>query len=288
MADAVAKLLALLDLEFLDENRFRGQNAEHDHDRIFGGQVLGQALVAAQRTVEEPDRLAHSLHGYFLRAGDPTIPILFEVDRIRDGRSFTTRRVVAIQRGRAIFNMSASFQTPEPGLAHQDPIPDATPPEELPSPAEYVEQLRRRRPSDPANPAWFEREFAIEQRFQDPIDWYDPSPLPALQRVWMRSVEALPESQALQQAIFAYASDLSLLDTCVMPHGVSVLQPDLQVASLDHAIWFHRPLRMDDWIHMRAECPSTASARGFAHATFYARDGTLVASATQEGLLRTR
>ena len=280
--NALDAVLDLLDLEPIEVNLFRGRSPQEDRQRVFGGQVLSQALVAAGRTVE--DRVAHSFHAYFLRPGDPTVPILYEVDRIRDGRSFTTRRVVAVQHGKAIFNMAASFQVHETGLEHQIPMPDGPSPDDLPSQAEHVAELKKSAPPDAE--MWFDRERAFEERYTDPINWFKPTKQEPHQRIWLKTTSPLTDDLALHQAILAYASDMSLLDTSVMPHGVSFFDSEMQIASLDHAMWFHRPFRADEWLLYVTDSPSSSNARGFNRGSIYAQSGELVASVVQEGLMR--
>ncbi|MFP6563541.1 MAG: acyl-CoA thioesterase II [Myxococcota bacterium] len=275
-------VLDLLDLEPIEVNLFRGQSPKEERQRVFGGQVLAQALVAADRTVE--DRLAHSFHAYFLRPGDPAVPILYDVDRIRDGKSFTTRRVKAIQHGRAIFNMSVSFQVVEAGLEHQMPMPAAPSPDDLPTMKQQEAVLIES--ASPEFKSWFGREHAFEERVVEPINWFAPQKRDPHQQVWIRTNGKLPDEPALHQALLAYLSDMSLLDTSSMPHGVSYFDSGMQIASLDHAMWFHRPFRTDDWLLYETDSPSTSNARGFNRGTLYARDGTLVASVVQEGLIR--
>jgi len=284
----LAALLELLDLEELDLNLFRGRNPEEDRQRVFGGQVLAQALVAARRTVDE-SRLPHSFHAYFLRPGDPRIPILYQADRIRDGKSFTTRRVVAIQHGEAILNMSASFQIHEPGFEHQMAMPAVPPPEELPGDAELAARFREAgAPADDEDVLWFEREQPVEQRYADPIDWLRPRAMEPRQRLWLRSRGRLPDDPSLHAIVLAYASDYSLLDAATMPHGITYSDDSMQIASLDHAMWFHRPFRADEWVLYVSDSPSTSNSRGFARGSLFDRDGRLIASVAQEGLLRKR
>ena len=286
MSSALDSLVDLLDLEELEVNIFRGRSPQEGWQRVFGGQVLGQALVAASRTVEQ-ERVAHSLHGYFLRPGDPTIPILYQVDRIRDGRSFTTRRVVAIQHGVAIFNMSASFQREESGLEHQTGFPDTPDPDSLPGYAERVEAFRRENPG--VSEEWLERERPIDQRSVEPGAFMGSrEKLPPHQRVWFRADGKLPDLLALHQCVLAYASDYTLLDTSILPHGIAFHEDKLQCASLDHAMWFHRRFRADEWLLYVQDSPAAAGARGFNRGTVFTRDGTLVASVAQEGLIRLR
>ena len=286
--DALKRLLELLDLEPLEVNLFRGQSPREHRQQVFGGQVLAQALVAARRTVDE-ERHAHSLHAYFLRPGDPNVPILYQVDRIRDGRSFTTRRVVAIQHGRPIFNMSTSFQITEAGFDHQMPMPEVPEPAELPGEQELAERYRASAPPERlANDDWLRRDRPIEQRFADPINWYEPVRQDPLQRVWLRASGMLPDEHDLHQAVLAYASDLSLLDAATMPHAVTYFDDRVQIASLDHAMWFHRPFRADEWLLYVCDSPSGSNARGFARGSVYDRSGRLLASVCQEGLIRQR
>ncbi|HKC52139.1 MAG TPA: acyl-CoA thioesterase II [Myxococcota bacterium] len=284
MKRVLESLIALLDLEPIEVNLFRGRSPKDGWQRVFGGQVVGQALVAAGRTVE--GRTAHSFHSYFLRPGDPDVPILYDVDRIRDGTSFTTRRVVAIQHGRAIFNMQASFQIDEPGLEHQLSMPDVPPPETLQNEIELRRRVADRLP-EKMRP-YFLRDRPIEVRPVDPVDEFEPEPRAPLQNVWFRAVDALPDDRALHQCVLAYASDLTLLDTSTLPHAISWWSEKLQTASLDHAMWFHRPFRADDWLLYAQDSPRAAGARGFNRGTVFTRDGDLVASVTQEGLIRPR
>lgn len=281
--ETINELIQLLDLEEIEQNHYLATSPSEGWQRVYGGQVIGQALVAASRTVPE-DRRAHSLHGYFLRPGDTTIPILYKVDRIRDGRSFTTRRVVAIQHGRAIFNMSISFQVAETGFDHQLPRPEAPGPENLPDeqalreswteklPEEYAESLNSIRP--------------IEVRPIDPVNIFEPEQRPPQQMCWMKARNPLPDDPRLHQCVLAYLSDWSLLDTAMLPHAVSFTQNNMQVASLDHAMWFHRPFRADEWLLFVQDSPSASGARGLNRGLIYDRAGTLIASAAQEGLIR--
>lgn len=277
-------LLDLLDIEQIEVNMFRGVSPAEGWQRVYGGQVIGQALVAASRTVEDQSRIAHSLHGYFLRPGDTTIPILFSVDRIRDGKSFTTRRVIAVQRGKAIFSMSVSFQVMEEGLHHQIDMPAVKAPEDCPSQqdlrAAYIDKI-------PAEyQASFNRPSPIEMRFMEPINDFDPEPMPPHQHVWIKAADAMPDDLRLNQCLLAYASDMTLLDTCYRPHGVGWVDPDFQTASLDHAMWFHAPFKTDEWLLYQQDSPFSGGARGFNRGSFYTRDGQLIASAAQEGLIR--
>ena len=277
MTTALDNLIALLDLEDLEVNIFRGRSPQDDRQRVFGGQVAGQALIAAGRTVGNGD--VHSLHAYFLRPGDPTIPILYEVDRLHDGRSFTTRRVVAIQHGKAIFNLSASFHVREEGLTHQASMPPAPDPETLPTweerMAPFLDQLG----------PWAERERPIDTRTPEPPSFGRREPLPPDSLVWLRADGKLPDDPLLHACVVAYASDMTLLDTAVRPHGRE-LGHGMVSASLDHAMWFHRPFRADEWLLYSQTTPSAAGARGFATGDIFTRSGDLVVSVAQEGLIR--
>ena len=277
------QIIKTLDLEEIELNHYLATSPNEGWQRVYGGQVIGQALVAASRTVS-PNRSAHSLHGYFLRAGDTTIPILYKVDRIRDGKSFTTRRVVAVQRGQAIFTMSISFQVDEGGLSHQFDMPKVPAPDSLPA----EDELRREQAK--SWPKEFQESFsgssAIQVKPVDPVDLLNPEPAQAMQRCWMRCGEALPDDPRIHQCVLAYLSDWSLLDTASRPHAVSFMQDNVQVASLDHAMWFHRPFRADEWLLYDQDSPSASGARGFNRGLIYNQAGELVASTTQEGLLR--
>jgi acyl-CoA thioesterase-2 len=279
---AMAEVLALLDLEAIEEDIFRGLSPDGRVQRVFGGQVLGQALMAATRTVEL-SRVCHSLHAYFLRAGDPRVPILYEVDRSRDGRSFTARRVVAIQHGKQIFNLAASYQTPEQGYEHQHPMPDVPPPEQLEDETEARRKHADQLPESLRD--WLTRARPFETRpvIQDPPG--DRPPRPPYDNVWFRAAGPVPEK--FTQALLAYASDATLLSTSLLPHGKTLFS-NLQVASLDHAMWFHRPFRFDDWLLFAQDSPAASGARGFTRGAIFTRDGTLIASVAQEGLIRPR
>ncbi len=285
MASAVEQLTAIVDLEPLEHNLFRGRSPQVGWQRVFGGQVIAQALVAGSRTVD-PERRVHSLHGYFMLPGDPDVPIIYEVDRIRDGRSFTTRRVVAIQHGEAIFSMSASFQINEDGLSHQIPMPDVPDPDDLMPEAElkalYLE-------SAPANvKAYWDRERPIELRPVSLKHYISDELLEPVQNVWFRASEPLPDDRGVHECVLAYASDMTLLDTALFAHGKSIFLRDLQVASLDHAVWFHHPVKADEWLLYAEDSPSSSGARGFTRGSIFSRDGKLVASTAQEGLIRPR
>jgi len=287
MPSAVQDVLSILDLEPLEVNLFRGRSPQSRWQRVFGGQVIGQALVAACRTVEDvAQRPPHSLHAYFLLGGDPKVPIIYEVDRIRDGRSFTTRRVVAIQHGRAIFSTEVSFHIAEDGPTHQFPMPDVPRPDELPSEGEVRDRLLSRM-ADPVR-RYYERERPIELR---PVEYrrYLGEKIEGSRfHIWLRATGRLPDEPAIHQCVLAYASDMTLLDTALVPLGQTVFHDDIMAASLDHALWFHRPFRADEWLLYAEDSPNLGGARGFARGLIYASDGTLVASVAQEGLLRLR
>ncbi len=287
MTSAIQDVLTILDLEPLEVNLFRGRSPQDRWQRVFGGQVIGQALVAACRTVDEVAlRPPHSLHAYFLLGGDPRVPIIYEVDRIRDGKSFTTRRVNAIQHGRAIYSMAVSFHVVEEGLTHQLAMPDVPKPDALPSEAEIRSGLLPRMP-EPVR-RYYERERPIELR---PVEYgrYLGEKLEGGRyHVWMRATGRLPDEPAIHQCVLAYASDMTLLDAALIPHGRTVFNEDIMAASLDHSLWFHRPFRADEWLLYAQDSPNLGGARGFSQGSIFASDGTLVASVAQEGLLRQR
>lgn len=286
MSEAVAELLRILDLEPIEMNLYRGISPKTGWQRVFGGQVIGQALVAAQRTVEA-GRHVHSLHAYFMRPGDPAAPIVYEVDRIRDGGSFTTRRVVAIQHGHAIFSMSCSFHIAEEGMEHSIEMPADVPlPDNLPSERELADQYADRAPENVSR--YWRRERPIELRPVDLTHYFSPQKLEPRQRIWFRATGPLPADPAAQQAVLAYASDMTLLDTALFAHGMSIFDQRLQGASLDHAIWFHRPSDMSKWHLYDQDSPNSGGARGFNRGSIYSMDGRLVASVAQEGLIRLR
>jgi acyl-CoA thioesterase-2 len=284
MTAAMSELLSILDLEKLEHNLFRGRSPNLDWQRVFGGQTIAQALVAAQRTVE-PDRHIHSLHGYFMRPGDTKVPIVYEVDRIRDGGSFTTRRVIAIQHGQAIFSLEASFQIEEQGLDHQMSMPrDAPDPDTLLSQRELLEKFADAVP-DGIRRYW-ERDRPIEMRPVMLKHYTSREKLDPHQNIWIRTTGPVPADRTMQAAVLAYLSDMTLLDTSTFAHGRAIFDRDIQAASLDHAMWFHRPCALDDWILYAQDSPSTQGARGFTRGSLFARDGALVASVAQEGLIR--
>lgn len=283
---ALAGLLNVLDLEQLEVNLFRGISPQNGWQRVYGGQVLGQALTAAGRTVDEP-RTAHSLHAYFLLPGDPAHPIIYEVERLRDGGSFTTRRVKAIQHGRAIFAMSASFQKDEDGYEHGTEMPEVPPPEALPSAAERVAELIDALPPDMRS--YWQRENPIELRPVDVSRYLSREPQhPPVQHIWLKANGRLSDDLRQHQCVLAYASDFTLLDTALIAHGKLLFDRDIQLASLDHALWLHRPFRADEWLLYAQDSPSASGARGLCRGSFFTRDGRLVASTVQEGLIRKR
>ena len=272
------KVIALLDLEPIEVNIFRGQNPDEERMRVFGGQVCAQALMAAARTVEKGS--VHSLHSYFLRAGDPKVPILYEVDRIRDGRSFTTRRVVAIQHGRAIFNLAASFHIDEEGYEHQYDMPDVPAPESLPS----RKDLRTETPEVfPAH--WPDRPQPIDIRYISELPYRFIEGRDPEQKVWIRADGSVPNDPVMHSCLLAYMSDMTLLDTSMLPHA-SGYRDDIMTASLDHMMWFHRPVKADEWMLYSMDSPSAQGSRGFNRGTVHSRDGALLASVAQEGLIR--
>jgi acyl-CoA thioesterase II len=286
MTSAVDNLLTLLDLERLEVNLFRGLSPQTGWQRVFGGQVIGQALVAACRTLDVEGRPPHSLHAYFLLMGDPKVPIIYEVNRIRDGKSFTTRQVVAIQHGHAIFTMAVSFHSGEPGMSHQVVMPDVPKPEDLPSEAEFKERILPHVSESVRR--YYERERPIELRPVEFRRYLGEKIEDGKFHVWIRATGRLPDEPAIHQCVLAYASDMTLLDAALVPFGRTLFEKELMAASLDHALWFHRPFRADDWLLYAQDSPSTASARGFARGLIFTRDGTLVASVAQEGLVRER
>ena len=285
MTEAVEKLLETVDLERIEENLFRGTSPDQSWQRVFGGQVIAQALVAAQRTVPA-DRFCHSLHSYFMRPGDPATPIIYDVDRIRDGGSFTTRRVVAIQHGHAIFSLSASFQKDEEGLDHQATMPDVPGPDEVPHGEDLNQTILKRAPE--AVRRYWERPRPIEFRPISFDHYLTTDKLEPVQRVWVRCPGEIGDDRALNAAVLAYLSDMTLLDTSLFAHGLSVFDKRIQAASLDHAMWFHRPVRVSDWLLYAQDSPSSSGARGLTRGSLYSADGVLTASVAQEGLIRPR
>jgi len=280
------ELLNLLKLEKIEENLFRGQSQDLGFGNVFGGQVLGQALSAASKTVDA-GRSAHSLHGYFLRPGDPARPIVYQVDCIRDGGSFTTRRVVAIQKGRAIFLMSASFHIDEPGFDHQDTIPHVQGPEELESELEMARRLKDKIPPSLRDKLLCKK--PIEFRPVNPQNPFAPDKRDPVRCVWLKAISKMPADLAVHKYMLAYASDFGLVTTSLYPHGHSFWEPSIQAASLDHSMWFHREFQMDDnWLLYVMKSPNAFKARGLSNGQIFTRSGRLVASITQEGLIRQR
>ena len=284
MSAAVQTMLDVLNIEQLEVNLFRGRSPQDRWQRVFGGQVIGQALVAATRTVE--GRQPHSLHAYFLIGGDPKVPIIYEVDRIRDGKSFTTRRVVAIQHGQAIFTLMVSFHNDEEGLTHQSAMPDVPPPEKLASEAEIKAKILPSMPE--AVQRYYKSERPIELRPVEYGRYLGQKSETGNFNVWIRATGTLPDDPAIHQCVLAYASDMSLLDTALVRHGRTLFEKEFMGASLDHALWFHRPFRADDWLLYAQESPNMIGSRGFARGLIFRRDGALVASVAQEGLVRLR
>lgn len=281
---AFEELLSLITLEPLEVNLFRGPSRDIGTPRVFGGQVLAQALLAASKTVES--RMVHSIHAYFLRAGDTEAPIVYDVDRSRDGGSFTARRVVAIQHGRPIFTMAASFQDEEEGLEHQFEAPDVPGPDELgpsdPVPQETLDKIPQKLRR------WFLRQGPFEFRPLEKVDPLNPGPQPPLRHIWFRLNGKLSDDQLIHRSLLAYASDFHLIGTAALPHGLSFLKGNMMMASLDHAMWFHRPCRVDDWLLYICDSPSASGGRGLARGSVYDQSGALVASTAQEGVIRVR
>ena len=284
MDHRLADLLTLLELEQLEVNLFRGESRDIGSSQVFGGQVLGQALTAASATVE--GRVVHSLHAYFLRRGDFNAPIVYQVDRSLDGHSFSNRRVVAIQHGHQIFNMAASFQIPEDGFEHHVEMPQVPRPEELPDSTHLPRELLERLPERMRR--FFEQPRPFEFRSVQQIDYLSPRRSAPTRQLWFRAVGRLPDDEKLHRCLLAYVSDYFLLDTATLPHGRSFLHNSIIMASIDHAMWFHRPLRVDEWLLYAVESPSASGARGFARAGLFSLDGRLVASTAQEGLVRNK
>ena len=283
MAQNVGKLVELLDLEEIDINLFRGISPPGGWGRVFGGQVVAQALVAAQRTVDN-ERACHSLHSYFLRGGDPATPILYEVVRSRDGRSFSSRRVIATQKGKEIFHMAASFQVGESGLEHQFTMPDVVPPDDLEDEAAIRGKIAEKVPEQFRE--HFLRHRPIDLRPINRRHLINPEPTTEMQYVWFRAKGKLPDDPKIHLCVLSYASDMSLLDTSLAPHGVNWMNSNIQMASLDHSLWFHHPFRADEWLLYAQESPAAAGGRGYNRGLIYTQDGRLVASAIQEGLMR--
>ncbi len=283
MDQRLADVLSVLELEQLEVNLFRGESRDIGSPQVYGGQVLGQALSAAYRTID--GRECHSLHAYFLRRGDFNAPIIYQVDRSRDGHGFSSRRVVAIQHGEQIFHMSCSFQVPEPGLDHEAPMPDAPPPESLGNFESYADEILMDLP-EKVRP-FFQHRRPFEMRPVQLRNYVNPVQEQPYRQVWFRAVDRIPsDDQRLHRCLLAYVSDYNILETSTLPHGRSFLH--VQMASIDHAMWFHRPFRADEWLLYVVDSPSASGARGFARGSIYTRDGRLVASAAQEGLIRPR
>lgn len=280
---AIEQLIRTLDIEPIEVNLFRGSSPQVGWQRVFGGQVIAQALVAAQRTVES-DRHVHSLHAYFMRPGDPSVPIIYQVERLRDGGSFSTRHVLAIQHGKAIFTLSASFQLDEPGFDHQIPMPTVPAPEELPGEEEIKERFLAQAPV--ALRRYWQSDRAIEIRPQSFKHYISDDKLEPQQNVWVRAKGPVPDDRLTQAAVLAYLSDMTLLDASLYAHGTSIFDQSIQVASLDHAMWFHRPFKLDDWILYAQDSPSASGARGMTRGSLFTRSGELIASVAQEGLIR--
>lgn len=281
--NVLEELLRLLKLEKIEENIFRGQSQDLGFGNVFGGQVLGQALSAATQTVSE-HLCAHSLHGYFMRAGDATRPIVYTVDCIRDGKSFVTRRVVAVQNGQAIFSMAASFHKKESGFDHQDEMPDVKGPEGIESEIQMAARLSHMIPKPVLDKLLCQK--PIEVRLVNPVNPFAPEKMPPHKYIWFRAISKMPEDMATHRYILAYASDFHLVSTSLYPHGKTFWSTDMQVASLDHAMWFHRDFKMDQWLLYATHTPSAHMGRGLSQGRVFTRDGKLVASVVQEGLIR--
>jgi acyl-CoA thioesterase-2 len=282
MKPILADLLQLLELERIEDNIFRGESRDVGSDRVFGGQVLGQALSAASYTAGA--REVHSLHAYFLLPGDVNAPVVYEVDVARDGKSFSTRRVVAIQHGRPIFNMAASFQSPEQGLEHAAPMPDVPGPEGLADVREVAPEILVKVPDKMRR--FLTRERAFELRPVEPVHLISPPRQEPRRHVWLKTVDKIPNAAGLHRSLLAYVSDFHLVATATLPHGVHFAEGNVQLATLDHAMWFHQPFRVDDWLLYSMESPSASGGRGFALGRLFSRDGRLVASTAQEGVIR--
>lgn len=278
-------LVSLLDMETIEENLFRGASQDLGFRQLFGGQVLGQALSAASKTVD-PARQANSLHGYFLRAGDPDKPVVYQVERVRDGATFSTRRVMGIQNGQPIFACSASFHIQEEGFSHQSAMPDVPPPEELTPEQELAPKLAQALNEEKQTKML--RDKPIETRAVQVLDPLYPEKSDPIKQIWFKANGTLSDDPAIHKYLLAYASDFGLLTTSLLPHGASIWQPQMQVASLDHAIWFHEPARVDEWLLYSTESPWAGGSRGYSRGSIFTRDGRLIASVAQEGLVRVR
>ena len=284
MEQSLDEVLTQLHLERLELNLFRGFSPKENRPRVFGGQVLGQALSAAYRTVE--GSVCHSFHSYFLRGGDPSAPIIYEVDEARDGRSFASRRVTVVQHGKQIFNMAANFQKPEEGREHQIDMPDVPPPDDLPDEVALREKVADKVPEEWR--ATFLRRRPFEIRPVNPNDLFEPKVLEPVQMVWFKTDPGMPEEISVNQAMLAYMSDTTLLGTCLRPHGLTYMNPKLQSASLDHAMWFYHPFKADEWLLYVQDSPASVGGRGMNFGHFFTREGKLVCSSAQEGLIRVR
>jgi len=285
MSQVLNELLALLKLEVIEQGIYRGQSQDLGFRALFGGQVMGQALSAAKETVEE-ERLVHSLHSYFLRPGDAKKPVVYEVEKIRDGKSFSTRRVQAIQNGKAIFYMTASFQYPEQGFEHQDTMPNVPPPEQVASYSDFIKAHQQYFPDNTKGD--FLAEKPIELRPIEAYNWYKPQPTDPICNMWIKANGELPDDLRIHMYMLAYTSDFHFLPTALFPHGVSHWQPNFQIATIDHAMWFHRPFRFDDWLLYSMQSPSATNGRGLVKGQIFNRQGELVASTMQEGVIRQR
>lgn len=283
--NVLKELLSLLKLEKIEESIFRGESQDLGFGNVFGGQVLGQALSAASQTVDS-ERQAHSMHGYFMRAGDSTKPIVYTVDCIRDGKSFTTRRVVAVQKGRPIFSMSASFQKYETGFEHQDEMPDVPGPQGIESQIEKARKIAHKIPKNMLDKMICEK--PIEIRVVNPVNPFDPQKMPPVKYAWFKAIDTMPDDIAVHRYMLAYASDFNLVTTSLHPHAKTFWSPNMQLASLDHAMWFHRDFRMDEWLLYAMNSPSACRARGLNIGNVFTMEGKLVASVAQEGLIRYR
>lgn len=285
MSQALSNLLALLNLEKIEEGIFRGQSEDLGLRQVFGGQVVGQALYAAKETVPV-DRLVHSFHSYFLRPGDSQKPIVYDVETLRDGNSFSARRIAAIQNGKPIFYMTASFQAPEPGFEHQKTMPAAPAPENLKSETEIAMAFEKLLPQTLKEKFLCEKPLEIRPVvFHNPMQGHVDEPT---RQVWIKANGQMPDDLHVHQYLLGYASDFNFLPVALQPHGVGFLEPGMQVATIDHSMWFHRPFDMNDWLLYSVESTSASSARGFVRGEFYSRDGVLVASTVQEGVMRKR
>jgi acyl-CoA thioesterase-2 len=285
MSQVLNQLLNLLKLEVIEQGIYRGQSQDLGFRALFGGQVMGQALSAAKETVCE-QRLVHSLHSYFLRPGDATKPVVYEVENIRDGKSFSTRRVQAIQNGQAIFYMTASFQHAEKGVDHQDEMPKVPGPDNIPSLTDYIRENQQYLPESMR--AKFLAEKPIELRPIEQYNWFDPQPMPPKLNMWIKANGELPDDQRIHMYMLAYTSDYHFLPTALYPHGLSHFHPNLQIATIDHAMWFHRPFRFDDWLLYSITSPSATNGRGLVMGKIFNQQGQLVASTMQEGVMRQR